>query len=225
MPDDGNESRATGNFAEAVSARDTDSMCGKQRWGAYSHTGWMPRSTGRACRPQPGMRGQHNRNSRGVSNIITIPGMLQARKSKPCALPRKRAKKSKRIEVNPDDRGHHHRGGSWVRLVGVAAHIAKSFTTAVSIGGNIRQRIRVLQRRPVHLTEAITIGVDHGYAAMKSKNFSFPTGLVGYDHEPYTQQNVLEYGGKYEGYPIPSPYTISGLICSVSARDMSGSKS
>ena len=47
------------------------------------------------------------------------------------------------------------------------------------------------------MSETITIGVDHGYAAMKSKNFSFPTGLVGHDHEPYTQQNVLEYGGKY----------------------------
>ena len=47
------------------------------------------------------------------------------------------------------------------------------------------------------MSETITIGVDHGYAAMKSKNFSFPTGLVGYDHEPYTQQDVLEYGGKF----------------------------
>ena len=47
------------------------------------------------------------------------------------------------------------------------------------------------------MSETITIGVDHGYAAMKSKNFSFPTGLVGYDHEPYTQQNMLEYGGKF----------------------------
>ena len=28
---------------------------------------------------------------------------------------------------------------------------------------------------------------DHGYAAMKSKNFSFPTGLVGHEYEPYTQ--------------------------------------
>ena len=32
---------------------------------------------------------------------------------------------------------------------------------------------------------------------MKSTNFSFPTGLVGHDHEPYTQQDVLEYGGKF----------------------------
>ena len=47
------------------------------------------------------------------------------------------------------------------------------------------------------MSEAITIGVDHGYAAMKSKNFSFPTGLVGHDHEPYTQQDVLEYGGRF----------------------------
>ncbi len=47
------------------------------------------------------------------------------------------------------------------------------------------------------MNEPITIGVDHGYAAMKTKNFSFPTGLVEYEHEPYTQKNVLEYGGKY----------------------------
>ena len=43
----------------------------------------------------------------------------------------------------------------------------------------------------------LTIGVDHGYAAMKTKNFSFPTGLVEYEYEPYTQKNVLEFGGKY----------------------------
>ena len=47
------------------------------------------------------------------------------------------------------------------------------------------------------MSETITIGIDHGYAAIKSKNFSFPTGLVEYEHEPYTQKDVLEYGGKY----------------------------
>ncbi|MDE6455441.1 MAG: ParM/StbA family protein [Dysosmobacter sp.] len=47
------------------------------------------------------------------------------------------------------------------------------------------------------MSEAITIGIDHGYAAMKSPHFSFPTGLVEYEHEPYTQKDVLEYGGKY----------------------------
>ena len=47
------------------------------------------------------------------------------------------------------------------------------------------------------MSDALTIGVDHGYAAMKSAHFSFPSGLVEYDHEPYTQQNVLEYGGKF----------------------------
>ena len=30
----------------------------------------------------------------------------------------------------------------------------------------------------------ITIGIDHGYAAMKTVHFSFPTGLVEYEHEP-----------------------------------------
>ncbi len=47
------------------------------------------------------------------------------------------------------------------------------------------------------MSDPITIGIDHGYAAIKTKNFSFPTGLVAYDHEPYTQQDVLEYGGKF----------------------------
>lgn len=44
---------------------------------------------------------------------------------------------------------------------------------------------------------AIVIGVDHGYAAIKTAHFSFPTGLVEYEHEPYTQKDVLEYGGKF----------------------------
>nr|WP_325216584.1 ParM/StbA family protein [uncultured Oscillibacter sp.] len=47
------------------------------------------------------------------------------------------------------------------------------------------------------MSDTLTIGVDHGYAAMKSARVSFPTGLVEYEHEPYTQQNVLEYGGKF----------------------------
>lgn len=47
------------------------------------------------------------------------------------------------------------------------------------------------------MNDILTIGVDHGYAAMKTAHFAFPTGLVEYDHEPYTQQNVLEYGGRF----------------------------
>ena len=47
------------------------------------------------------------------------------------------------------------------------------------------------------MSETITIGIDHGFAAMKSAHFSFPTGLVEYEHEPYTSKDVLEYGGKY----------------------------
>ena len=38
------------------------------------------------------------------------------------------------------------------------------------------------------MTEPITIGVDHGYAAMKTAHCSFPSGLAEYEHEPYTQQ-------------------------------------
>lgn len=47
------------------------------------------------------------------------------------------------------------------------------------------------------MTDTIIIGVDHGYAAMKTAHFSFPTGLVEYEHKPYTRKDVLEYGGKY----------------------------
>lgn len=47
------------------------------------------------------------------------------------------------------------------------------------------------------MSEIVTIGVDHGYAAMKTAHFSFPTGLVAYEHEPYTSKNVLEHGGLY----------------------------
>ena len=36
------------------------------------------------------------------------------------------------------------------------------------------------------MKDVIVIGVDHGYAAMKTVHFSFPTGLVEYEHEPYT---------------------------------------
>ena len=32
---------------------------------------------------------------------------------------------------------------------------------------------------------------------MKTPHFSFPSGLVAYEHEPYTQKDVLEYAGKY----------------------------
>lgn len=47
------------------------------------------------------------------------------------------------------------------------------------------------------MNASVTIGIDHGYAAMKTSHFSFPTGLVEYEHEPYTSKDVLEYGGKY----------------------------
>ena len=47
------------------------------------------------------------------------------------------------------------------------------------------------------MSDTITIGVDHGYAAMKTTHCAFPTGLVGYEHEPYTQKDVLEYGGRF----------------------------
>lgn len=47
------------------------------------------------------------------------------------------------------------------------------------------------------MNATITIGVDHGYAAIKTTHCAFPTGLVEYEHEPYTQKDVLEYSGKF----------------------------
>lgn len=45
--------------------------------------------------------------------------------------------------------------------------------------------------------EPIILGIDHGYAAMKTAHVAFPTGLVEYAHEPYSMENVLEYNGRY----------------------------
>ena len=46
------------------------------------------------------------------------------------------------------------------------------------------------------MNDTIIIGVDHGYAAMKTAHFFFPTGLVEYEHEPYTRKDVLEMDGR-----------------------------
>ena len=54
------------------------------------------------------------------------------------------------------------------------------------------------------MSDVCTIGVDHGYAAMKTAHCSFPTGVVEYEHEPYTQKDVLEYGGRYYVMAAPS---------------------
>lgn len=43
----------------------------------------------------------------------------------------------------------------------------------------------------------IIIGIDHGYYAIKTRQVSFPSGIIRYDYEPYTMQNVLQYQGKY----------------------------
>ena len=61
------------------------------------------------------------------------------------------------------------------------------------------------------MNDVIVIGVDHGYAAMKTVHFSFPTGLVEYEHEPYTQKDVLEYPGS-QGHPHADPHPTGGTI-------------
>ena len=47
------------------------------------------------------------------------------------------------------------------------------------------------------MSSPIIIGIDHGYAAMKTAHCSFPTGLVAYAHEPYSSDHVLEYDGQF----------------------------
>ena len=47
------------------------------------------------------------------------------------------------------------------------------------------------------MSQPIIIGIDHGYAAMKTAHCSFPTGLVAYTHEPYSNDHVLEYDGQF----------------------------
>ncbi|MDL2218014.1 ParM/StbA family protein [Christensenellaceae bacterium OttesenSCG-928-M15] len=41
------------------------------------------------------------------------------------------------------------------------------------------------------------IGVDHGYAATKTANFAFPSGVVAFDTCPPVQSGLLEIEGKY----------------------------
>lgn len=48
-----------------------------------------------------------------------------------------------------------------------------------------------------HDMETVTIGIDHGNAAVKTRSFRFPSGVVEYEHEPYTKKDVLEYEGKF----------------------------
>ena len=46
---------------------------------------------------------------------------------------------------------------------------------------------------------SIIIGIDHGYYAIKTAHCSFPAGLTSYgEHEPYTRQGLLEFGGRSE---------------------------
>ena len=47
------------------------------------------------------------------------------------------------------------------------------------------------------MSNPIIIGIDHGYAAMKTAHCSFPTGLVAHTHEPYSSDHVLEYDGQF----------------------------
>jgi plasmid segregation protein ParM len=45
------------------------------------------------------------------------------------------------------------------------------------------------------VNESVLIGIDHGYAAMKTAHCSFPTGLERFDHKPFSEDHLLEYDG------------------------------
>lgn len=47
------------------------------------------------------------------------------------------------------------------------------------------------------MSDPVLIGVDHGYAAMKTAHSTFPSGVVAYEHEPYTKSGVVELNGCY----------------------------
>ena len=47
------------------------------------------------------------------------------------------------------------------------------------------------------MSDSILIGIDHGYAAIKTAHCSFPAGLEVFDHRPYSLDRVLEYEDHY----------------------------
>ena len=47
------------------------------------------------------------------------------------------------------------------------------------------------------MSDSILIGIDHGYAAIKTAHCSFPAGLEVFDHKPYSLDRVLEYDSHY----------------------------
>ena len=70
--------------------------------------------------------------------------------------------------------------------------------------GNGRPQAPPRRSEPLRITNtyrkeviSMVIGIDHGFYAIKGPHVVFPSGLAVYDYEPYTTQNVLQYGGKY----------------------------
>ena len=58
---------------------------------------------------------------------------------------------------------------------------------------------------------SIIIGIDHGYYAIKTAHCSFPAGLTSYgEHEPYTRQGLLEFGGCF--FVAAWIFTASGTV-------------
>jgi plasmid segregation protein ParM len=46
-------------------------------------------------------------------------------------------------------------------------------------------------------SEAIIIGIDHGYGNIKTANHCFKAGVTAYDTEPTFKRNLLVYDGRY----------------------------
>lgn len=43
----------------------------------------------------------------------------------------------------------------------------------------------------------LIIGVDHGYASIKTANFVFPSGVTAFDAPPPITQGLLEHEGRF----------------------------
>lgn len=50
---------------------------------------------------------------------------------------------------------------------------------------------------PIHSSEPIIIGIDHGYGNIKTAHCCFKTGAAVYDKEPTFKSNLLVYAGRY----------------------------
>ena len=50
---------------------------------------------------------------------------------------------------------------------------------------------------PIHSSEPVIIGIDHGYGNIKTAHTCFKTGVAAYDKEPTFRSNLLIYEGRF----------------------------